>query len=132
MWSVLVRPDPTDTDGLYTFVHRTASSGRSARSGMGGPKLYDGGVVNVWAGRSDGTPPFILLRGLPSIEEAIVLTSGGTTVPLTLSAVIEEFGLRFGAAALPEEDPPATLTVRLADGQVITGDVPWPRRPPMP
>lgn len=66
VWSVLVRPDPTETDGLYTFVHRIASSGRWARSGMGGPKLYDGDVVNVWAGRSDGTPPFILLRGLRS------------------------------------------------------------------
>lgn len=67
-----------------------------------------------------------------SIEEATVITSGGATLPVTLSPVIEEFGLRFGAAALPEEDPPETLSVRLADERVITSDVPWPRRPPMP
>lgn len=98
---------------------------------MAGPKLYDGDVVNVWAGKSEGTPPFILLRGLPSIEEATVLTSGGATLRVTLSPAIEAFGLRFGAAALPEEDPPETLSVRLAHGTVITDDVPWPRRPPM-
>jgi hypothetical protein len=131
-WSVDVRPDPTCDDGLYTFVRRTAVDGSSARSGMGGPKLYGDNVVNVWAGRSDGTPPFILLRGVPSIEEATVLTSGGKTVRITLSPEIEEFGLRFGAAALPKDDPPEILSVRLGDGRVVEGDVPWPRRPPIP
>ncbi|MDA8313543.1 MAG: hypothetical protein M0Z46_23580 [Actinomycetota bacterium] len=96
---------------------------------MGGPKLYGDDVVNVWAGKSDGTPPFILIRGAPLIEEAMVLTSGGKTVQVTLSRVIEEFGLRFGAAALPEDDPPDNLSVRLGDGRVVTGEVPWPRRP---
>jgi hypothetical protein len=129
-WSVDVRSDPTCDDGLYTFVRRTAADGRSARSGMGGPKLYGDDVVNVWAGRSDGTPPFILIRGVPSIEEATVLTNGGKTVHVTLSPEIEEFGLRFGAAALPEDDPPETLSVRLGSGRVVQGEVPWPRRPP--
>ena len=91
--SVDVRPDPTCDDGLYTFVGRTAVDGRSARSGMGGPGLYGDDVVNVWAGRSEGTPPFILIRGIPSIEEAMVLTNGGKTVHVTLSTEIE-FGLR--------------------------------------
>ena len=131
-WAVDVRPDPTCDDGLYTFVRRTAVDGRSARSGMGGPKLYGDGVVNVWAGKSDGTPPFVLIRGVPSIEEATVLTNGGETVHVTLSPEIEEFGLRFGAAALPEDDPPETLSVRLGDGRVVQGDVPWPKRPPFP
>lgn len=131
-WAVDVRPDPTCDDGLYTFVRRTAVDGRSARSGMGGPKLYGDGVVNVWAGKSDGTPPFVLIRGVPSIEEATVLTNGGETVHVTLSPEIEEFGLRFGAAALPEDDPPETLSVRLGNGRVVQGDVPWPRRPPFP
>ena len=103
---MLVAPDPTEPDGLFTFVRRTAPTGRSARSGMGGPKLYGDDVVNVWAGRSDGTPPFILLRGLPAVEEATVLTTAGATLTVTLSPVIEEFGLRFGAAALLEGDPP--------------------------
>ena len=130
-WSVDVRPDPTCYDGLYTFVRRTAADGRSARSGMGGPKLYGDDVVNVWAGRSDGTSPFILIRGIPSIEEATVLTREGKTVQVPLSPEIEEFGLRFGVAALPEDDPPEILSVRLGDGRVVQGEVPWPRRPPI-
>ncbi len=113
-------------------LRRTALDGRSARSGMGGPKLYGHDVVNVWAGRSDGTPPFTLIRGVPSIQEATVLTNGGKTVHVTLSPEIEEFGLRFGAAALAEDDPPETLSVRLGDGRVLQGEVPWPRLPPFP
>ena len=64
VWSVLAGPDASAADGLYAFVHRVGPGGREARSGMGGPKLYGDDVVNVWAGKSDGTPPFILLRGL--------------------------------------------------------------------
>lgn len=128
-WSVDVSPDPTCEDGLYTFVRRTAADGRSARSGMGGPKLYGDGVVNVWAGKSDGTAPFILIRGVPSIEEATVLTNGGKTIHITLSPEIEDLGMRFGAAALPNDDPPEILSVRLSDGRVVKGQVPWLRRP---
>lgn len=98
--------------------------------GDGQPKLYDDDDVNVWAGKSDGTPTFILIRGSPSIEEATVLTDGGETVPLALSPEIEEFGLRFGAAALQHDDPPEILSLRLGDGRVGQGGVPWPRRPP--
>lgn len=104
-----VQPDPTSNDGLYTFVRRTAVDGRSARSGIGGPKLYDDNVVNVWAGRSDGTPPFILIRGVPSIEEATGAHQWRQDHPGHLLAG-EEFGLRFGAAALPEDDPPEILS----------------------
>ena len=129
-WSVLVGPDPTCDDGLFTFVRRTAANGRSARSGMGGPRLHGDDVVNIWAGKSDGTLPFILVRGVPSIEEATVLTHGGKTVQVTLSPEIEDLELRFGAAALPDDDPPETLSVRLADARVVVGHVPWPRRPP--
>ena len=99
---------------------------------MGGPKLYGDDVVNVWAGRSEGTPPFILIRGVPSIEEATILTNGGKTVRVTLSPKVEEFGLRVGAAALPDGDPPKILSVRLGDGRVVQGEVPWPRLPPIP
>ncbi|MDA8312144.1 MAG: hypothetical protein M0Z46_16365 [Actinomycetota bacterium] len=131
-WSVGVRPDPTCEDGLYTFVRRTAADGHSARSGMGGPKLWGDSAVNVWVGKSDGTPPFILIRGIPSIEEATVLTNGGEAIQIALSPEIEEFGLRFGAAALPADDPPEILRVRLADGRVVEDEIPWPRRPPIP
>ena len=50
-WAVDAQPDPTSVDGRYTFVCRTAADGRSARSWMGGPKLYGDDVVNVWAAR---------------------------------------------------------------------------------
>jgi hypothetical protein len=129
-WSILAQPDPSEPQSMYTFIQRVRPGGHKARSGMGGPKLHGDDVVNVWAGKSDGTPPFILLRGLPSIEEAAVVTQAGAIIPVTLSPVIETFGLRFGAAALPEDDAPETLRVRLADGRVVLGRVPWPRRPP--
>lgn len=74
----------------------------------------------------------VWIRGVPSIEEATVLTNGGKTVHVTLSPEIEEFGLRFGAAVLPEDDQPEPLSVRLGNGRVVQGEVPWPRRPPFP
>ncbi len=131
-WSVLVGPDPTCDDGLFTFVRRTAADGRSARSGMGGPRLHGDDVVNIWAGKSDGTRPFILVRGVPSIVDATVLTHGGKSIQVALSPEIEELGLRFGAAALDDDDPPEALSVRLADGRVVVGRVPWSRRPAGP
>jgi len=128
-WSVLAGPDESNEGALWTFVRRSRPGGRPAQSGMGGPKLHGDNVVNVWAGRSDGTPSFILVRGIPSIEDLTVTTRSGVTLSMHLSPLIEAFGLRFGAAALPEDDEPQTLIVRLIDGRVVTGDVPWPRRP---
>jgi hypothetical protein len=96
---------------------------------MGGLKLHGDNVANIWAGQSDGTPPFILLRGVPAIESATVTTKREATVSVRLSPMIEAFGLRFGVAALPEEDKPETLVIALIGGRSVTRAVPWPRRP---
>lgn len=127
-WSVTAGPDGTEEESFWTFVSRSRPGGRPARSGMGGPKLHDGNLVNVWAGRADGTPPFVMLRAAPEVTRVTVTTSVGHDLQMTMSEVVEEFGLRFGAVALADEDEPLVLSVEHADGRTVTGPVPWPRR----
>lgn len=127
-WSVLARPDEDHEGPFWTFIRRGRPGGRSAQSGMGAPKLHEGHVVSVWAGQADGTPPFVMLRADPSVERVSATTRSGVTFDVALSPVIEEFGLRFGAAPLPEDGEAAALTVHLVDGGTVTGTVPWPRR----
>lgn len=127
-WSVTAGPDEADESSFWTFVWRARPGGCPARSGMGGPRLHAGNLVNVWAGQADGTPPFVLLRAAPVVERVKLRTAGGQLVQMALSGVVEDFGLRFGAAALQDGDEPTTLTVELADGTTMTGQVPWPRR----
>lgn len=117
-WSVLAGPDAAHDGWFWTFIRRAGPDGRPAQSGMGGLKLHEGSVVNVWAGQADGTPPFVLLRADPSVECVSVTTQRADTVDLVLSPVIDEFALRFGAGALPKDDEPATLTVHLVSGPV--------------
>lgn len=127
-WSVTAGPDAIHEGWFWTWIWRSRPGGSPARSGMGGPTLTDGDVVNVWAGQTDGTPPFVMLRAAPQVERVIVRTGGGHDVPMALSDVVEEFGLRFGAVALADDDEPSTLSIELADGNTVTGPVPWPGR----
>lgn len=111
-WTVSAGPDPAG--GLYTFVSRTRGHA-DATSGMGGPTLYPGQLINTWIGRADGTPPFVLVRAAPEVERVTVVLASGDRRELALSSVIDEFGLRFGAAPLPEEDPPERVEVSQPD-----------------
>jgi hypothetical protein len=107
-WTVSAGPDPAG--GLFTFVSRTRGEA-SATSGMGGPELYPGQLINTWIGQADGTPPFVLVRAAAEVERVTIVLASGDRRELALSPVIHEFGLRFGTMPLAEEDPPQRVEV---------------------
>lgn len=122
-WTVSAGPDPAG--GLYTFVSRTRGQS-DATSGMGGPALYPGQLINTWIGQADGTPPFVLVRAAPEVERVIVVLASGDRRELALSSVIDEFGLRFGAAPLAEEDPPERVEVSQPGDGLQSHALRWP------
>lgn len=52
-WTVCAGYDPDG--GLQTLVHRTGSKA-TAESGMGGPPLQRGQLINTWIGKEADTP----------------------------------------------------------------------------
>jgi hypothetical protein len=108
VWSVLAGNG--DASDFYSFVERRRGSAK-ATSGMGGPKLHPGQLVNTWWGQATGLPPFVLVRTAPQVRRVVVVLASGSRVVLPLSAVISEFGLRFGAAPLPEGDAWADVEI---------------------
>lgn len=127
-WAILAGEDPV-SDDFWTFIRRSCRGSHPAQSGMGGPKLFPGAVVNVWAGQADGTPPFVLIRADPSVERVVATTLSGATRELALSPTIDDFGLRFGARPFSHDDVPDVLTVEVAGGETRRSQAPWPRRP---
>ena len=123
-WTVNAGPDSTGE--LYTFVSRTRGEA-TATSGMGGLALYPGNVINSWTGQADGTPPFVLVRTAPEVERVQIVLASGARRELALSPVIDEFGLRFGAVPLPEDDPAERLEVSTSDGSSQSEELRWPR-----
>jgi hypothetical protein len=130
-WSIFAGPDTTNPDSFWTFIRRGRPGGPSAQSGMGGPKLH-GGPINTWSGQADGTPPFVMVRAAPNVERIFVTTRSGRGIDLTMSEVIDDFQLRFGAAALPEGDSPGAITMQLADGESVTWPFSWTWPDPSP
>ncbi len=88
---------------MFSFVQRQRGS-FTATSGMGGPALYPGQKVNSWVGRATGLPEFILVRTAPEVRRVTVVLAQGGPMGLQLSPVIDEFGLRFAASPLPDDD----------------------------
>jgi hypothetical protein len=82
-----------------------------AGSGFRGPKLYGDSLVNEWRGHTDDLPYFVMARTSPIVDRVVATTDLGTEVTLSLSPVIERFGLRFAAAALPAGERPCTLRI---------------------
>jgi hypothetical protein len=75
----------------------------------------------MWIGRASGLPPFLVLRTIPEVTYVTAVLASGDRRPVALSPVIEDLGLRFGAAPLPEEDPLASMEIgnRLRRGTQI-------------
>jgi hypothetical protein len=124
-WTVTAGPDPAG--GLYTFVSRTRGQA-TATSGMGGPALYPGQLISTWIGQADGTPPFVLVRAAPEVEHVTIVLASGARRELALSPVMEEFGLRFGAAPLAEDDPAERAEVSPPGGGPQSQALRWPPR----
>lgn len=101
-WSVHV--GLAQTGRLNTFVTRTcgAASATASVPGSGPP---DGQLVSMWIGREPAIPPLLLLKARPGVTQVTAVLASRDRRLVTLSPVIEDFSLRFGAAPLPEEDP---------------------------
>jgi hypothetical protein len=110
-WTVLAGREPDG--GVLSMVRRQRGSAE-ATSGMGGPALYPGQLVNSWFGRATGLPPFVLVRAAPAVIAVTAALQSGARVDLPLSEVVTEFGLRFGATSLPEMDRLVELIVKVS------------------
>jgi hypothetical protein len=107
-WVVVA--DGRDED-LTTMLDVYRGDRQVAGSGFRGPKLYGDSLVNEWRGQKDDLPYFVMARTSPIVDRVVATTDLGTEVTLSLSPVIERFGLRFAAAALPAGERPCTLRI---------------------
>ena len=98
-----IRPGLDAAGRLNTVVTRVYR-GAAATSGVPGSSPRDGQLISMWIGRAPGIPPFLLLRAAPEVTQATAILASGDRREVTLSPVIEAFGLRFGAAPLSDED----------------------------
>jgi hypothetical protein len=120
----VVRAGPDTDGGFYTLIERSLGNATD-ESGMGGDKLPPGEVVNFWIGKADGTPLFVMARTAPQVQGVTVVLTSGSRGELSMSAVIEDFGLRFTAGPLPDDDPPVSLEVSVEGGETQFHDLRW-------
>ena len=122
-----VRAGPDTDGGFYTSISRSHGDA-TAESGMGGDKLSPGQVINFWIGKADGTPLFVMARAAPQVKHVTVMLTSGSRRELSMSPVIEDFGLRFAAGRLPDDDLPVSLEVAVDGGETQVHDLRWPPR----
>ena len=96
--------------GLDAVVTRTYR-GAAATSRVRGSSPRDGQLISMWIGRGRDIPPFLLLRAASEVTHVAAILASGDRREVALSSVIEDFGLRFGGAPLPAEDPLAGIEV---------------------
>ena len=98
-----------DAAGRLNTVVTRVYRGAAATSGVPGSSPRDGQLISMWIGRAPGIPPFLLLRATPEVTQATAILASGDRREVALSPVIEAYGLRFGAAPLPDEDSLAAM-----------------------
>ena len=128
-----LRAGPDTDGGFYTSISRS-HGGATAESGMGGDKVPPGQLINVWIGQADGTPLFVMARAAPQVQRVTVVLASAARRDLALSPVIEDFGLRFAAGPLPDDDPPVRMEIAIEGGETQVGPLRWPPhrfRPPL-
>jgi hypothetical protein len=127
-WLVVAYGDPGD---LYTML-RVYSGDKLVvpGSGFGGPALYADSVINDWRGRTDDLPYFVMARTVPEADRVVAITDRGAEVVLTLSDPLEQFGLRFAAAALPAGHGPGSIRAERGGTELESRPQPMPPRPP--
>ncbi len=105
--------------GLTTTIRRQRGA-ITAKSGFAGAPLPEGKLINCWSGGADGLPTFVVVRVDPVITEVVAVGVGGGRYPVQLSAIVPEFGLRFGAAVLRDGDELAQLETVPTNSAPIT------------
>lgn len=123
-WTVHVGLDQTGK--LSTVVTRTCGSA-SVTSSVPGSGPPDGQLVSMWIGREPAIPPLLLLKAAPGVTQVTAVLASHDRRLVTLSPVIEDFSLRFGAAPLPREDPLVAVEIGCWPGGTQTIEM-W--RPP--
>jgi hypothetical protein len=123
-WTLLA--DGTD-DEFSTMLYVYRGSKLLAGSGFGGPKLYPGSLMNQWRGRTDDLPYFVMARVSPIIDRVVATTDTGQEITLQLSPVIDQFALRFAAAAMPGGSEPASIRVERLGQELESSPQPMPR-----
>jgi hypothetical protein len=126
-WVIVAAPG--EGEDLYTMIHVYRGDRQVAGSGFGGPKLYDGCVMNEWRGKTDELPYFLMARTSPIVDRVVATTGHGSEIVLALSPLIERFGLRFAAAALPDGEQPGSLRAEREGAVLQTQPQPMPRPP---
>lgn len=94
-----------DAAGKLNTIVTRAYQGTASTSSVPGSSPRDGQLISMWIGRAHDIPPFLLLRTTPEVTHATAILASGDRREVALSPVIEDFGLRFGGAPLPDEDP---------------------------
>ena len=122
-----VRAGPDTDGGFYTSISRSHGDA-IAESGMGGDKFPPGQLINVWIGQADGIPLFVMARTAPQVKHVTVMLASGSRRELSMSPVIEDFGLRFTAGRLPDDDPPVRMEIAIEGGEIKVGPLRWPPR----
>jgi hypothetical protein len=87
---------------LFTFIDARKGEQRISGGGFGGPAVPPGLRLNSWVGQSDDMPIFIVVRTLPDVERVDAVDRSGSTHPIELSPVVEDFTLRFGVLRVPD------------------------------
>lgn len=105
------------SESEFSSMIEISRGGRKvAGSGMAGPKLYPHSVIHEFRGWTDDLPSVVLVRVAPQIDRVVATTDAGTELELPLSPI--SFGLRFGAALLPDSEGPASIGAE-HDGIVV-------------
>jgi hypothetical protein len=129
-WVVVARQEGDD---LYTTLRVWSGDELVvAGSGFGGPGLDPGSVLNEWRGRTDGLPYFVMARTVPEADRVVATTDLGLELELMLSEPVEQFGLRFAAAALPAGHGPLSIRAESGGEVLASRPQPVPPVPPMP
>jgi hypothetical protein len=122
-WVVVVAGDD---ENLVTMLQVFRGARQVAGSGFGGPKLYSESLLNEWRGKTDDLPFFVMARTAPIVDRVVAITDLGSEITLAMSPLIEPFGLRFAAAALPDGEQPGSLRAESGGTALETRPQPMP------
>ena len=100
-----------DQAGLLTTTVTRTGPGGAVTFRVPDPAPCSGQLVSMWMDRNPGTPTLLLLHTTPDVVYASAVLASGERRHVMLSRVIEDFGLRFGAVPLPDEDALAGVQI---------------------
>ncbi len=104
---------------FYTFLQTIHPDGHRDSSGMGGPPLYAGSLMNTYTGNSERGMCRVLVRADPRVARVRVQLGSGEQFDLPPVAARPDLGLVFFATLLPLRDVLASVVAIDENGQVL-------------